>query len=406
MRKILPTALIIPVCILCQVAILFLLVFGSSWNMTKRDSCVAGTFPSSSMSMPRRYSRSAGHTGNTTDLSESSHLSHYPTGHHESQTWPTHPAYGSGSHSHPPEYAFPSSSVPLSTTSSYQAPIIPQREEEAYPLQKQIAEQRRQLHAHYFVEVRTPHADRTQPDLRRLMVTEVDQHGVHQNRQPEFFFNGIIGHIRASRNGWIDSWDQSTKLANDWRRHFNIPEEIHNRTGHHHYEAPTSPASRPESSMDDADSTAANVDITPPPVQIHQLATILWNILSNDREANMAILERLEDPNDDLTRHPVQIFSAADLAHLASHLAESTRNLSDQAFQMEALSDISDWFEHRDDLSPRHNSGITFFPVFWSCVNRYIQFQGTNKSVLHHSWNVKKEPRGSEVCVCGPSEKM
>ena len=93
------------------------------------------------------------------------------------------------------------------------------------------------------------------------------------------------------------------------------------------------------SGMDDTDSIAANVDITPPPVQIQQLATFFWNILNNDRDANMAILERLEDPDDDLTRHPVQIFSAADLAHLASHLAESTRTLSDQALRMEALSD-------------------------------------------------------------------
>ena len=97
-----------------------------------------------------------------------------------------------------------------------------------------------------------------------------------------------------------------------------------------------------DQAMDDTDSIAANVDITPPPVQIQQLATFFWNILSNDRDANMAILERLEDPDDDLTRHPVQIFSAADLAHLASHLAESTRTLSDQALRMEALSDISD----------------------------------------------------------------
>ena len=51
------------------------------------------------------------------------------------------------------------------------------------------------------------------------------------------------------------------------------------------------------------------------------------------------LLERLEDPDDDLSRHPVQIFSAADLAHLASHLAESTRTLSDQARRMEASSD-------------------------------------------------------------------
>ena len=91
--------------------------------------------------------------------------------------------------------------------------------------------------------------------------------------------------------------------------------------------------------MDDTDSIAANVDITPPPVQIQQLATFFWNILNNDRDANMAILERLEDPDDDLSRHPVEIFSAADLAHLASHLAESTRTLSDQARRMEAFSD-------------------------------------------------------------------
>ena len=91
--------------------------------------------------------------------------------------------------------------------------------------------------------------------------------------------------------------------------------------------------------MEDTDSIIANVDITPPPVQIHQLATFLWNILNNDRDANMAILERLEDPDDDLSRHPVQIFSAADLAHLASHLAESTRTLSDQARRMEAFPD-------------------------------------------------------------------
>ena len=58
------------------------------------------------------------------------------------------------------------------------------------------------------------------------MVTEVDRYGVQHNRQPEFFFNGIeiVGHIRADRYGWIDSWEQSTQLANYWRRHFNIPE--------------------------------------------------------------------------------------------------------------------------------------------------------------------------------------
>ena len=203
-----------------------------------------------------------------------------------------------------------------------------------------MAEVRRQLHAYYFVEVQTPPDDNTQPALRRLMVTEVDRRGNHHNRQPEYFFNGIIGHIRAGQNGWIDSWDQSSQLANYWRRYFQIPEISPYGNWHpHHDEAPESPDSVHESGMDDTDSIIANVDITPPPVQIHQMATFLWNILNNDREANMAILERLEDTEDDLSRHPVQIFSAADLAHLASHLAESTRTLSNQARRMEALPD-------------------------------------------------------------------
>ena len=103
-----------------------------------------------------------------------------------------------------------------------------------------------------------------------------------------------------------------------------------------------SPSSGHEPNLEDADSVTANVDINPPPVQIHQLATLLWNILNTDREANQAVLERLEDTDGDLLRHPVQIFSAADLAHLASHLAQTTRTLANQASEMEAMSDLSE----------------------------------------------------------------
>ena len=94
--------------------------------------------------------------------------------------------------------------------------------------------------------------------------------------------------------------------------------------------------------MEDNDSVVVHAGQPSAPAQIHQLATILWNTLNNDREANLAILERLENPGDDLSTNPVQVFSAADLAHLASHLAETTCLLSQQAQQMEELSDISD----------------------------------------------------------------
>jgi len=90
--------------------------------------------------------------------------------------------------------------------------------------------------------------------------------------------------------------------------------------------------------VDDTESVVVHAGQASAPIQIHQLATVLWNILNNDREANLAILEKLENPHAD----PIQIFSAADLAHLASHLAQTTDQLSQQAAQMEALSDISD----------------------------------------------------------------
>ena len=317
--------------------------------MTKRDSVLAGfTSPSSSMSMPRRHSRSHGYPSSAALPSDSSHHPRSVTEFTESTTWPSSSAAHYHEQSSPYGYLTGAPPVPLPTSTDQQHPIPPEQAE-TYPLQREIEQRRRQLHAHIFTEVCSPQTDPSQPETRRLMVTEVDRYGVYRNRQPEFFFNGIIGHIRADRNGWIDSWEQATQLANYWRRHFNIPEEIYDGNWHHYQhevdsvnQVEESQESLPGSGMDDTDSIAANVGVPSTPTQIHQLANILWNILNNDREANMAILERLENPDNDLSTRPVQIFSAADLAHLASHMAETTRTLSHQAQQMEALSDISD----------------------------------------------------------------
>ena len=103
-----------------------------------------------------------------------------------------------------------------------------------------------------------------------------------------------------------------------------------------------SQGSTPESEMDDTDSIAANVGTASVPSQIHQLATVLWNILNNDRDSNAAILEKLENPGDDLSTNPVQVFTVTDLAHFASHLALTTHVLSQQAQNMEELSEIDD----------------------------------------------------------------
>ena len=313
--------------------------------MTKRDSLSAGfTSHPIPMSMPRRHSRSHGYPSSNAAPSDSGHHHRRVTDLTEPAAWYPPRQDDSGTHSSHPGYSTEVPAVPIPASTDHQTPIVP-RQEESYPLQREMAERRRQLHAHYSTEVRVPNPDRSLPDLRRLMVTEVDESGIHRNRQPEFFFNGIIGHIRADESGWIDSWGQATQLAHYWRRHFQIP-EVH-QTGTWQYyqqesnsgnQAEESQESQPGSDMDDTESVVVHAGQASAPIQIHQLATVLWNILNNNREANLAILEKLENPNTD----PIQIFSAAGLAHLASHLAQTTDQLSQQAAQMEALSDISD----------------------------------------------------------------
>ena len=40
----------------------------------------------------------------------------------------------------------------------------------------------------------------------------IDNTCTKRNRQPEFFFNGIIGHIRPRGGGYVDSWAEATRL--------------------------------------------------------------------------------------------------------------------------------------------------------------------------------------------------
>ena len=312
--------------------------------MTKRDSLLAGfTYPSTSMSMPRRHSRTHGYPSSTAAPTDSLNPSRSVTDSTESTAWPSLRHAGSSDQTSHYGYSTAATSTPIPAPADHQTPIPPRREE-AYPLQMEMAETRRQLHAHYFTEVRTPQADNSQPELRRLMVTEVDRYGVHRNRQPEFFFNGIIGHIRADQNGWIDSWDQATQLANYWRRHFqikcplmeigiNICQESNSAN-----QAGESQESLPGSDMEDTDSLCFYAASASAPSQIHQLATILWNILNNDRGANLAILEKLENPATIRFRSFRQQTWPTLLATWHRPLAICHIKLN----KMEALSDISD----------------------------------------------------------------
>ena len=186
------------------------------------------------------------------------------------------------------------------------------------------------------------------------MVTEVDRWGVERNRQPEFFFNGIVGNVRSEDAGYIIAGikppdlpitgaastiflkNRKTPWNSSWQNH-QQPSDNADRTSEAH-EVPF------ESDMEDNASITANLGTLPIRSQIHQLATVLFNILTSDLEWNAAILEKLENPQDDLNTSPIQVFSAGDLAHLASHLATTLQFLAQHAqnLEMEDLSEIDD----------------------------------------------------------------
>ena len=182
-------------------------LLASVFNMTKRDSVLAGVdSPRAPTSMQRRQSHFDGQS--SSGATSSGDRSQPNTAMGTLPQNPQHETDHSDGYSHAHHYGYTSVSpaVPLPDGSTNHL------HEEAYPLQAEIEQQHRVLHTHIFKEVISPH----QTGVNRLMVTEVDRFGVQRNRQPEFFFNGIVGHIRADRHGWINSWEQSTQLANYW----------------------------------------------------------------------------------------------------------------------------------------------------------------------------------------------
>ena len=150
---------------------------GSSCIMTKRDSLLAGfTYPSSSMSMPRRHSRTSGYPSSTAAPSDSLNPSRSVTDSTASTALPTAlPSLrhaGSSDQTSHYGYSTADTSTPIPAPADHQTPIPPRREE-AYPLQREMAETRRQLHAHYFTEVRTPQADNSHLETPNLSFGQV-----------------------------------------------------------------------------------------------------------------------------------------------------------------------------------------------------------------------------------------
>ena len=108
--------------------------------MTKRDSLLAGfTYPSSSMSMPRRHSRTSGYPSSTAAPSDSLNPSRSVTDSTASTALPTAlPSLrhaGSSDQTSHYGYSTADTSTPIPAPADHQTPIPPRREE-AYPLQR------------------------------------------------------------------------------------------------------------------------------------------------------------------------------------------------------------------------------------------------------------------------------
>ena len=192
----------------------------------------------------------------------------------------------------------------------------------------------------------------------QLQIVEQCAHGVQRNRRPEFFFHGILGHVKDWYGQPIDTWTNANKISNYWRRFYEIPAVPYEESGtweqpnvsaHDRYWEPNDPPSEPPY-PEDSDSMVAEVGLheTPVPVQIHQLATTLYNVLIQDPEYNAPVLEMLHNDGSGTQTDP-NTWSAEDLSQLASHLAITATQLARAVRQRSGALD-EEWTDDDDGL--------------------------------------------------------
>ena len=140
-------------------------------------------------------------------------------------------------------------------------------------------------------------------------------------------------------------------MANYWRRYFNIEEIPYSSHSTEPYEEltlhdmPDQPEDeeQPDDEADDTSTMGNMGDPTPSvPMQISQLAHILYQALIQDRVFNAPVLEKLQIPPENPSESNLRLFTASELAHLGSHLSIITNILARQANPDENLSAISD----------------------------------------------------------------
>ena len=126
---------------------------------------------------------------------------------------------------------------------------------------------------------------------RQVLVEETDARGYTKPKSLEFFFNGIIGHLRDRWGNTLENDRLCSQLANYWRHWFGAPtigpvfEEYPVQGEHSEQEQPVTSVPPTEVT---ADESAGQI-----PVQILQVAAFLQAFLDLASEGNAALIEEI-----------------------------------------------------------------------------------------------------------------
>ena len=132
---------------------------------------------------------------------------------------------------------------------------------------------------------------------------------------------------------------EASRLANYWRRHFRVeevPYDYHKTEPHEEHGDKYNPADEETADTSTMGIPPATVDQVPSvPLQISQLAHILYDVLIQDPEFNAPVLDVIQTPPQNPMESNVCLLTRADLAQLSSRLA-LTANAMAQSVGAEA----------------------------------------------------------------------
>ena len=128
--------------------------------------------------------------------------------------------------------------------------------------------------------------------FRQILVEETDAHGYSHPKSLEFFFNGIIGHLRDRRGHTLDYDRLCSQLANCWRSWFGAP--TIGPVFEYSYPVPWTETEQEQPSPPPTSGSVPETEAQIP-VQILQVAWFLNSVIEANREGNTALIHEIRN---------------------------------------------------------------------------------------------------------------